>query len=109
VYAASHDLQGSLTNRAGLLHALRDALPAADQPVLVTTSLDLLHDSAERFQHTLTQFGAIARAQAEASLPASPVVQRRLVVKAVAKVVELQTHLRLRPLGVVHGQRGGRR
>jgi PAS domain S-box-containing protein len=79
VYAASHDLQGPLTNLAGLLHALRDALPDADQPVLVTAILDLLHDSAERFQHTLTQLGTITRVQAEASLPASPIVLATVV------------------------------
>jgi signal transduction histidine kinase len=35
--------------------------------------VDLLHDSARRFQHTLTQLGTVARVQAEASLPTSPV------------------------------------
>jgi signal transduction histidine kinase len=73
VYAASHDLQGPLNNIAVLLHILRKALPAANQPALVTRTVDLLYDSAKRFQHTLTQLGTVARVQAEASLPASPV------------------------------------
>jgi PAS domain S-box-containing protein len=71
VYAASHDLQGPLTNLNGLLHMLRKALPAVDQPALIFQVLSLLHDSVERFQHTLTQLGTIARTQAEASQSAS--------------------------------------
>jgi signal transduction histidine kinase len=73
VYAASHDLQGPLNNVDGLLRALHQALPAADRPAAVTQILNLLHDSAERFQHTLAQLGTIARVQAETEEPAVPV------------------------------------
>jgi signal transduction histidine kinase len=73
VYAASHDLQGPLNNLDGLLQALREELPVSERSAPVAQILELLHDSVERFQHTLTNLGAIARAQAEAGQPAPPV------------------------------------
>ncbi|MGI4821120.1 MAG: ATP-binding protein [Janthinobacterium lividum] len=73
VYAASHDLQGPLNNLDGLLQALREELPVSERSAPVAHILELLHDSVERFQHTLTNLSAIARAQAEAGQPAPPV------------------------------------
>ncbi|GAB3637793.1 hypothetical protein GCM10027422_33830 [Hymenobacter arcticus] len=73
VYTASHDLQGPLNNLDGLLHALREELPASDRSAPVAHILELLHDSVERFQHTLTHLSTIARAQAETGEPALPV------------------------------------
>ncbi len=70
VYTASHDLQGPLNNLDGLLRALREELPPSSQSVPVAHILELLHESVERFQHTLTHLSAIARAQAEAGQPA---------------------------------------
>jgi hypothetical protein len=46
---------------------LREALPPAEQSAPVAAILELLHESVERFQHTLTNLSTIARAQAEAS------------------------------------------
>ena len=73
VYTASHDLQGPLNNLDGLLQALREELPASERSAPVAQILELLHDSVERFQHTLTNLSAIARAQAEAGPPAPSV------------------------------------
>ncbi|RZL15858.1 MAG: PAS domain S-box protein [Hymenobacter sp.] len=74
VYTASHDLQGPLNNLGGLLHALRDELPATGQSAPVAHILELMHDSVERFKRTLAHLGDIARAQAEASHPAPAVL-----------------------------------
>ncbi|MGI4874349.1 MAG: sensor histidine kinase [Janthinobacterium lividum] len=73
VYAASHDLQGPLNNLDGLLQALREELPVSERSAPVAHILELLHESVERFQHTLSNLSAIARAQAEAGQPAPPV------------------------------------
>ncbi|MGI4873796.1 MAG: PAS domain-containing protein [Janthinobacterium lividum] len=74
VYTASHDLQGPLNNLDGLLQALHEELPPASQSAPVAHILELLHDSVERFQHTLTHLSAIAHVQAEASQPAPAVL-----------------------------------
>jgi signal transduction histidine kinase len=71
-YTTSHDLQGPLNNLHGLLWALHEELPPSEQSVPVAQILELLHKSVERFQHTLTNSSAIARAQATGQ-PAQPV------------------------------------
>jgi hypothetical protein len=73
VYTASHDLQGPLTNLNGLLQALREELPASERSAPVAHILNSLYESVERFQHTLTNLGALARAQTAAGQPAPPV------------------------------------
>ncbi|MGI4734443.1 MAG: ATP-binding protein [Janthinobacterium lividum] len=73
VYTASHDLQGPLNNLDGLLQALHEELPLSERSTPVAHILDLLHESVERFQHTLTNLSAIARAQTAAGQPAPPV------------------------------------
>ncbi|MBU6123365.1 PAS domain-containing protein [Hymenobacter siberiensis] len=82
VYTASHDLQGPLNNLDGLLQALRQELPGTERSVPVAHLLELLHDSVERFQHTLTHLSAIARTQAEAG-PQAPLVPLADVVRDV--------------------------
>ena len=65
VYTASHDLQTPITNLEGLLHALREELPADSQVGPAAHILGLMADSVGRFQQTLGQLAAIARLQAE--------------------------------------------
>ncbi|HEX8329743.1 MAG TPA: ATP-binding protein [Hymenobacter sp.] len=61
VYTASHDLQGPIDNLDGLLHALREELPETERAAPVARILELMHESVERFQHTLRELSAIAR------------------------------------------------
>lgn len=67
VYTASHDLKTPITNLDGLLHALREELPADCQVGPAAHILGLMDDAVGRFQQTLAQLAAIARLQPEVS------------------------------------------
>jgi signal transduction histidine kinase len=74
VYTASHDLKAPITNIEGILHALRDTLPAAVQhDNTVGHLLNLLDQTVARFQLTITQLTDISRLQVAHVGPAEPV------------------------------------
>jgi PAS domain S-box-containing protein len=64
VYSASHDLKSPITNIEGLLLALRQQLPPADQqPTLVPRLLDLMDGAVRRFKQTLGHLTDVTRLQ----------------------------------------------
>jgi len=64
VYTASHDLKAPITNIEGLLHALREELPAAVlQSDHVTPMLDRMQRAVERFNLTIAQLTDVSRLQ----------------------------------------------
>lgn len=74
VYTASHDLKAPITNIEGILHALRDTLPAqVQQDDTVGHLLNLLDQTVARFQVTITQLTDVSRLQLAYVGPAEPV------------------------------------
>jgi PAS domain S-box-containing protein len=66
IYTASHDLKAPIINIEGLLQALLSELPAAPTPeTQVGHILNLMQDSIERFQRTITQLTDVSRLQRE--------------------------------------------
>ncbi|WP_375434368.1 ATP-binding protein [uncultured Hymenobacter sp.] len=66
VYAASHDLRLPVTNLQGLVQALVEQLPAdARQAELVEPILNMMHDSMDRFRHTLDRLADFGTARQE--------------------------------------------
>jgi signal transduction histidine kinase len=66
IYTASHDLKAPITNIEGLLHALLGELPAAPaSETQVGLILNLMQDSVERFQRTISQLTDVSKLQRE--------------------------------------------
>jgi PAS domain S-box-containing protein len=64
VYSASHDLKSPITNIEGLLLALRQQLPPADQlPALVPRLFEMMDGAVRRFQQTLGHLTDVSRLQ----------------------------------------------
>jgi PAS domain S-box-containing protein len=71
VYTASHDLKAPIANIEGLLHALREQLPAAvRQDPEIAKLLGFMHGSVERFQRTLVHLTDISKLQQAHAEPA---------------------------------------
>ena len=74
VYTASHDLKQPIANIEGLLHALREELPAAVlQSDDVTPMLDRMQRAVERFHLTIAQLTDVSRLQQADTHPAETV------------------------------------
>ena len=73
VYTAAHDLKGPITNLDGLLHALREELPAANQVGQVGHILGLMNSSLDRFHNTLVHLSAIGQLQQQRGQLVPPV------------------------------------
>ena len=74
VYTASHDLKAPITNIEGLLHALREELPAAVlQSDDVTPMLNRMQRAVERFHLTIAQLTDVSRLQQADTHPAETV------------------------------------
>jgi PAS domain S-box-containing protein len=66
IYTASHDLKAPITNIEGLLHALLNELPTApESETQVGLILNLMQDSVERFQRTISQLTDVSKLQRE--------------------------------------------
>ncbi|WP_375417824.1 PAS domain-containing protein [uncultured Hymenobacter sp.] len=64
IYTASHDLKAPITNIEGLLHVLREQLPAATQRAgAVQPVLAMMQGAIERFQLTIAQLTDVSRLQ----------------------------------------------
>ena len=80
VYTASHDLKQPIANIEGLLHALREELPAAVlQSDGVTPMLDRMQRAVERFNLTIAQLTDISRLQQADTHPVETVDLTALV------------------------------
>ncbi|MBW3130405.1 PAS domain-containing sensor histidine kinase [Hymenobacter profundi] len=73
IYTASHDLKAPISNIEGLLHALLEELPSADdsspsaQPVAAL--LTMMQDSVDRFKRTLDHLTEVTKLQKEYAAP----------------------------------------
>jgi two-component system, sensor histidine kinase len=64
VYTASHDLRAPITNLEGLLHALREELPAKLRYTSpVKPLLEMMQGAVDRFQLTISQLTEISKLQ----------------------------------------------
>jgi PAS domain S-box-containing protein len=73
VYAASHDLKAPITNIEGLLDALREYLPPADQQPLVPRLVAMMQGAISRFQQTVAHLTDVTRLQHSGDLAAEAV------------------------------------
>ncbi|MFD2785620.1 sensor histidine kinase [Hymenobacter rubripertinctus] len=73
IYTASHDLRAPITNIEGLLDTLRQELPEDHRPAEVTSVLEMMQDSVDRFKRTIGYLTDISKLQKENTLPNGPV------------------------------------
>ncbi|WP_310396743.1 PAS domain-containing protein [Hymenobacter sp.] len=73
IYTASHDLKAPISNIEGLLHTLRDELPAQSEAGEVTYILGLMQDSVNRFTRTIEHLTDLSKLQKEHDQPAARV------------------------------------
>ena len=80
IYTASHDLKTPITNLEGLLHALREELPAELlQANAVPPLLDRMQGAMDRFQLTIAQLTEFTKLQRADAQPAETVDLATLV------------------------------
>jgi PAS domain S-box-containing protein len=80
IYTASHDLRAPIANIEGLLDALKHELNAeAETKGGVSTVLDMMHQSVERFKRTIAYLTDITKLQKEHAQPTTEVPLRPVV------------------------------
>ncbi len=83
IYTASHDLKAPISNIEGLLHALREELPAdSGADGQVGAILGRMHDAVDRFKRTIGHLTDVTKLQKEHA-PASAAVDLAAVVDGV--------------------------
>ncbi|MBF9239648.1 PAS domain-containing protein [Hymenobacter sp. BT683] len=92
IYTASHDLKTPITNLEGLLHALREELPAALLKAnAVPPLLDRMQGAMDRFQLTLAQLTDFTKLQRANIQPAESVDLATLVADIRLDLAQLLT------------------
>lgn len=83
VYTASHDLKSPITNIEGLLLALREQLPGAQNDEPNAQLLDMMEGAVERFQQTLGHLTDVSRLQQDLSQRPTETVDLPALAEAV--------------------------
>jgi len=101
IYTASHDLKAPINNIEGLLVALLEELPTAQNGSQTPLIFDMMQDSVDRFKRTLTHLTEVTKLQKEYAAPVTQVALAEIIqdvcldlaplVRALKAQVEVET------------------